>query len=1147
MLANSASPLESSPLSAAYSGPTQPIPKKSLQIRTDKPRPHVCTICTRGFARLEHLKRHERSHTNEKPFQCAACGRCFARRDLVLRHQQKLHLHIDPVVRAEPGPGARDDADPSPQNDHIIILHNNTNAKAPLPTENGAPQPQLYQSQLNSALVVLTPSRTSVSSLDYTAQTAMADRNAADFRQSFGYVPPLLVPADNLPSPRTTSSHNTPSGSGPKAAGRYPSADHAANAPMLDVQFSQEPSPLTGESPDVKDKSKPAWSTMVADDQQHTHRHTSFSAVSGVSYANFKDALSIQSHQIADGPTQVGFATPQITAAEIDSKGLLAVDFGSLDLDWYNPSTHDDLKNNGFKLKLDTIPSETHLLSNNNDKPSYFTESIMAAHRFQDPQHPHHIPGTTPLDFSFPSASNLPLLYNEGEKDFSISGSGIADMAREMVSMNKPDERTKPDKGKKRNSPPLATAPEAKRANIGFVNDTADLDWVNEFKSIPLANEFPVASHDTGFQAMSFIADQFEPDEVVSLFKLRQDDLVKQRSQINLNTLSETSERLTSSVSRLSRAKFTIGEASDFITEELRDKILQKSKVADFQFPPLDDLNAYINLYEVEFNTYFPFIHIPTLRNPVVDNYENIPLILAMCAIGALYSYHDNNTLLLFNLSKFHIYNFFDKEVTADKLQFKKVPIMAHQCLVLHIFISMFLNEPNLTEITLRQMTSMVGLIKSTNFHRPLELFLVPPPAITNPNDTNVIQNNFDYFIMVQTRIRTIQTFYQLEVLRSFLFGTPLPLKGMDILSGSPCSDELLWKANDASEWYDSFKKYGNVPLLHVANNVSMKSLFEELDTGCPIRGMGTLNKSMSMLMILHEQISDTYLAQKSSGIPFDALDWRVSRRSKLESLLKLWETSFIISGGFRSVNENNAKLLGGNNQLKLLFPMYSLSKIRICLNITPVMEKVCYKDWNGLNETIKCWDLDVEALKEACAPAIEILNLWVHNVSALNDSKKISVRTPVYFVTCVFVAILVLSKALLCMEESKALSIVDKALWLDAKRALSRIEIALSPSDESRHYSVLLRNESQPSKLFDYAQSTKLKQNVDSVLSTLGAGTPLKCIASVKKCKLLILSLYLGVRVLADAPLWPVALGFAEALKHLATTYEESDKLWNA
>ncbi|KAK0827817.1 hypothetical protein LTR91_002269 [Friedmanniomyces endolithicus] len=60
--------------------------------KTDKPRPHVCGTCSRSFARLEHLKRHERSHTKEKPFECPECTRCFARRDLLLRHQQKLHM-----------------------------------------------------------------------------------------------------------------------------------------------------------------------------------------------------------------------------------------------------------------------------------------------------------------------------------------------------------------------------------------------------------------------------------------------------------------------------------------------------------------------------------------------------------------------------------------------------------------------------------------------------------------------------------------------------------------------------------------------------------------------------------------------------------------------------------------------------------------------------------------------------------------------------------------------------------------------------------------------------------------------------------------------------------------------------------------------
>ena len=67
--------------------------------KTDKPRPHICATCTRSFARLEHLKRHERSHTKEKPFECPECTRCFARRDLLLRHQQKLHMTTTPASR----------------------------------------------------------------------------------------------------------------------------------------------------------------------------------------------------------------------------------------------------------------------------------------------------------------------------------------------------------------------------------------------------------------------------------------------------------------------------------------------------------------------------------------------------------------------------------------------------------------------------------------------------------------------------------------------------------------------------------------------------------------------------------------------------------------------------------------------------------------------------------------------------------------------------------------------------------------------------------------------------------------------------------------------------------------------------------------
>merc|ERR1712000_96827 len=90
---NNTAPEETAPAVNATKTPNFPPPK------TDKPRPHVCATCTRSFARLEHLKRHERSHTKEKPFECPECARCFARRDLLLRHQQKLHQSSTPSSR----------------------------------------------------------------------------------------------------------------------------------------------------------------------------------------------------------------------------------------------------------------------------------------------------------------------------------------------------------------------------------------------------------------------------------------------------------------------------------------------------------------------------------------------------------------------------------------------------------------------------------------------------------------------------------------------------------------------------------------------------------------------------------------------------------------------------------------------------------------------------------------------------------------------------------------------------------------------------------------------------------------------------------------------------------------------------------------
>ncbi|RMY54752.1 hypothetical protein D0863_13530 [Hortaea werneckii] len=47
---------------------------------------YSCGKCNKSYARLDHLSRHVRMHTQEKPYQCQVCTKAFARADLLKRH-----------------------------------------------------------------------------------------------------------------------------------------------------------------------------------------------------------------------------------------------------------------------------------------------------------------------------------------------------------------------------------------------------------------------------------------------------------------------------------------------------------------------------------------------------------------------------------------------------------------------------------------------------------------------------------------------------------------------------------------------------------------------------------------------------------------------------------------------------------------------------------------------------------------------------------------------------------------------------------------------------------------------------------------------------------------------------------------------------
>ncbi|KAK3324323.1 zinc finger protein ADR1 [Cercophora scortea] len=65
-----------------------------------------CHRCQRIFVRLEHLQRHERTHTQERPFQCNQCDSRFTRRDLLMRHKRLSHNKGGERPQPRPGTSA---------------------------------------------------------------------------------------------------------------------------------------------------------------------------------------------------------------------------------------------------------------------------------------------------------------------------------------------------------------------------------------------------------------------------------------------------------------------------------------------------------------------------------------------------------------------------------------------------------------------------------------------------------------------------------------------------------------------------------------------------------------------------------------------------------------------------------------------------------------------------------------------------------------------------------------------------------------------------------------------------------------------------------------------------------------------------------
>lgn len=1216
----------------------EPIPKKSAIIKTDKPRPHVCTTCTRAFARLEHLKRHERSHTNEKPFQCAACGRCFARRDLVLRHQQKLHTSL-----TTNNTNSKDFK--KGENENIIT--NYGNKEVSLPTKNGHPvilDDGKHKMKRNSTSSITSSStnQDSIPPLPPTLKNFNINKNhfpAKSTIESYNEHSTLFKHSENLRH-NSISQESTESSSVQNFHHHHHHNEHQRHP--------NHPPP------------------------QKRHRHNSFSASSAISYTKNDELGSFHNeHELPEAPHQVGFATPQLTAQELTSKAIMSgFDLNALGLQYEIDDLNLDLngqrssaQNTGAagantpttvsshpNTQTTTSQQQQHQQNSQKQQPADYFQSQNGSHGITT-QNNSRV--STPYQFNFTPGGNLidmPILNEYLHIGGAGGGAGFISKnpnvnmnlfnhnstapspnhhhqhqqqrargqgtGRDSATSGHPaqsgdDDHSNPDAlgsssmsqsnsggagGNNNNNT------SNNNNNVGSHDDTPNTsnsihdnnstpdDWLCEFINTPFEQNFQVSSS-KNFNSIGFVPSvspssstnsnhleplnigtqqqhqqhqnqnqnqqksnqetqqQAKPDpnqlfnnDIPSLFRSRQIDLFKK--EIENNEEIKTSTHL--------------------FNKALRDEILVINKLNDSQFPSLSELNQYLTLYKNEFNKYFPFIHIPTLQASA-DNY---PLLLSMASIGALYGFHSTHAMLLFNIARFRIHEFLEHEKSFKNNN--NIPIWVYQCMVLCIFIGIFNNDLSITKTMTIMLNSLIELVKLTSLNLPLENFLTPPPIIndtngksndeSNSNNKLLEQQNFNYFTLAQTRIRTCHTILLISNLFTSLIGLDCSLHSIDVKCGIHCKLEVLWECSNYQEWNEILQKEhyvidskfalielsnGNDSYNHCLNYLSLNNYI--LNEDDQLNKKFQMKTLLSLLMSIHEKIYlERYTLKDETNGVIKATKWRMNSRPILESLIKSWESLYIKNGGVLYLQESNLSLLFNKDPiLRLILPLLSFAKIRKCIHLTPIIEKIWLKDWNGMNESLEELKDDPEALKDATNYALDIVKLWIDYVSIVNDAEKTSIRTPIFFITCIFTSLLVIAEFLLSVEKwaknfdeenpTTYLNAIERTLWLRSEMIFKKIENNLILNENNKTYAEFLRLE---------AKGALDVKTLDDELAkiAMNPNTELRETTNViKNARLSSRGLYLGVRILADAPIWPIALLFAQALKSRAIHISKS------
>lgn len=1002
--------------------PTEPIPPKSTLIKTDKPRPHVCPTCTRSFARLEHLKRHERSHTKEKPFQCPNCERCFARRDLLLRHKQKLHATF-PESPKPKRQGKRKSVTKSKDENNKNELNggsggtqNVIHGLPDIPSLNEeVSTPSLYSNLLKKQINKSGTRSRTVSFSAATSTSYTTNKDVEVFQKSHFNLP------TGPPQVEFSTPQLLPVGLGD---------DDNMSSPFDDYFLASDPLFINPQLLDHDDHHFP----LNFGQQQNQHLADGHHLQPQLSNQQHFPSTVSHHHESPSDPLQ-----------------LTQQQFQEFHLEQQTPSSHFSPPSTQHQPSLG-MPGLSLNPGHNND--------INDIHNAFD--HDHFSAIMSPSNHN--DSNNTNNNNNNNNK--------FPHHSEHQSFFNQPDFYHHQNSHSSDNQPSLSVlnpgnfdGDSAKNSNAQFADFSNDLFFLglNGGSKDPVKSE-PKMDHDWLFNNTNTGGNNGRKDSNGPMNMLL---------QAGPNASHSGTAQVITPQLRL-HVLTTLSSSAAFKVNKKRPHL-----------PSTLELQRYINAYIENFGKHMPFLHHTlefTADNiPLALSMAAIGALYTFEQANSLSIYEISRCCVHAYLEsrrerKDETSNGMDEDKEKKRKNSSPTPLWLVQALVLGVIYGLFSSEPLANDIAVAQANAVVSLAKSAGLHLP------PSDFLTIPDDeTASVEDKWNFFVCAQERIRTLHVVHTVSCLLATTYNIPSALKNEDIKCGTP-SDESLWTATNPTLWWNVLRQKDlSNSLKSSSEGIPFTKFLGRLLAGETISERVSQFTLLSLMYAIHLEVYErrtihdqkffdhtdqdlnnndgnpamkkrrcSVVESPTSPLSFPInnvnspnaalsladkeFSWLDFQKTPLESILRAWETTWSLSPlASLSPSSQYGPLMSDS------IPLSSLAHVRLYLDLRKVKEYFWKRDFNSMGRELDNLKVPLvysdgkqfNALLEAASYGADIISLWEKHSMKWTLETSVS-QTFIHTIVSLFDCGLVVSEFLNRLEKNRI-----EAEWTNEEKQL--------------------------------------------------------------------------------------------------------------